>query len=210
MPLDFTGKLETKYCAECDATFLQRNKNQKYCSSRCRKDRYQRADREKYPTNAATSPATARRQYEFYQRALDLAEQLYSLPPNQRLRFINSLVEAARTDDRVLANIFTNPKFLYPDLEEKWIFYRRCPRSYVTISQAANAYCHRFWGAPVTEVVRGSVPEPATGEIFLKKGVLTIRSSRASQADTLAILTSTLEGDTYDGENNNNLKPPFL
>ena len=95
-----------------------------------------------------------------------MAETLYRMPPDQRLGYIEEIVQLARSGNcPQLRKILTMPALIRPDPEKTHLFFRGS-RTYCTISQAADRYC-RFspWKAGVTDVVRGNVPDPPTGEI---------------------------------------------
>ncbi|MBZ4023462.1 hypothetical protein CKO11_13445 [Rhodobacter sp. TJ_12] len=95
-----------------------------------------------------------------------LAERLYTLPPSQRLGYMQTLIEEARSGASPrLRRVLTMPKLLRASREDRHLFWRRSPESYRTIAQAADRYCRKFWGAGVVAVVRGKVPEPPTGEV---------------------------------------------
>ncbi|OWU85850.1 hypothetical protein ATO6_02835 [Oceanicola sp. 22II-s10i] len=150
-------------CLCCGTTFYRLKANQKFCSPRCRKQSHQVADRERNPKNSSCSPSVRRTNYIALRRARDLAEMLYSMPPGERLGFMKRLVDDARGGDAALRSILTNPHLLRASPADRHLFYRRCPASYVTISQAAHAYCKKTWGTGVVRVVRGMAEEPATG-----------------------------------------------
>lgn len=101
----------------------------------------------------------------FFDKALRLAELLYTLPVPLRLGFMQDLIAQARAGDKKLRQILTNQYLLRPDHNEKWLFHRKCPASYFTIAQAADRYCRKFWGYGVKDVVYGIATEPPTGEV---------------------------------------------
>ncbi|WP_234702878.1 hypothetical protein, partial [Thalassobacter stenotrophicus] len=93
-------------------------------------------------------------------------ETLYSMPPAQRLGYIEEIIQLARSGEcpRV-RQILTMPALIRPNPDKKYLFLRGC-KSYCTISQAADRYCRSSpWNAGVAAVVRGEVPDPPTGEI---------------------------------------------
>ena len=77
-----------------------------------------------------------------------------------------SLIDAARTSDAQLRSILTDPLLLSASRETPGLFFRRCPSSYKTISQAADSYCRKFWGHGVRTVIYDRCPEPETGEVI--------------------------------------------
>lgn len=163
---DSIGSKNAVMCPVCSEMFEKKRSNQKYCSTRCRKQRHQVEDRNQNPKNSQYSNDVRWRNRRQRQRALELAATLYGMPPAERLGFMKQLIEAARFDDSDLKSIFTDPKLLRASPNEPSLFHRKCPGSYQTISQAGNSYCKQFWNASVTEVVRGNAPEPSTGEVM--------------------------------------------
>ncbi|UYP68591.1 hypothetical protein OIU14_02315 [Thalassobacter stenotrophicus] len=152
-------------CPYCGDEFLLRS-NKKFCSPSCRKLSAQQEQRKKQPVNAANSPTERRKQYEVYELASRMAETLYSMPPAQRLGYIEEIIQLARSGEcpRV-RQILTMPALIRPNPDKKYLFRRGC-KSYCTISQAADRYCRSSpWNAGVAAVVRGEVPDPPTGEI---------------------------------------------
>jgi hypothetical protein len=103
---------------------------------------------------------------EHFDTALRLAEMLYTLTLNERLGFIKGLIDLARSGVPKLKSILTNPEILYAPMSKKAMFFRRQPDWYMTIAQAADAYCWKFWGASIVDVMRGNAKEPETGEVF--------------------------------------------
>lgn len=99
----------------------------------------------------------------FFDTAKRMAESLYSLPPFLRLGLMQEVIALARAGDPALRRILTHHLLLRPDQSSAWLFHRRAPASYLTIAQAADRYCLRFWGHGVADVVMGRAPEPATG-----------------------------------------------
>ena len=154
-------------CPQCGESFPYRS-NKRFCSPRCRKTHATKRYRVAYPRNATNSPSEKRQQAEDFDLALRLAESLYArTTPINRLGFMEALIQIARNGESPqLRRILTNPDLIFPDPTKKYLFHRRAPAVFYTISQAANRYCLRSsWGASVVDVVRGNVPEPETGEI---------------------------------------------
>lgn len=97
--------------------------------------------------------------------AMVLAERLYSLPPGERLGYMQDLIQQAREGDTWLREVLSNHRLIKPNpIYDRKLFYRR-NLEYCTISQAAQNYCKRYWKANVWEVVHNKVPEPPTGEV---------------------------------------------
>lgn len=154
-------------CPACGAIFKFR-KNKTYCSARCRKTESKRRERVQKPANAKSSYDKARQQEEKFELALRMAEELYTQPPEERLGYIEKIIQLARNGvSPIIRDILTTPKLLRPNPEERWLFYRKQPRAYCTIAQAANRYTLSSpWGTSVDRVVKGLVLDPATGEVF--------------------------------------------
>ncbi len=154
-------------CLACGSFFSFR-KNKSYCSARCRKAESKRRERQQTPANAKSSCHKARQQEEKFELALRMAEKLYTSPPEERLGYIEAIIQLARNGDSpIIRDILTTPKLLKPNPEERWLFHRKQPRAYCTIAQAANRYTLGSpWCTSVDRVVKGLVPDPATGEVF--------------------------------------------
>jgi len=148
-----------RICLKCK-TQLEGRPNKRFCSGNCRK-RYSEHTR-----NAKFSPTKHRESVEFFDRALRLAEIVYTTPPQERLGLVKGLIDEARYgDDKHLRDILSNRYLLQAHpYREPHLFYRR-RRSYLTIAQIARNYCKRFWRADVKEVVYGRAPEPADGVV---------------------------------------------
>jgi hypothetical protein len=148
-----------RFCPKCN-TQLEGRPNKRFCSSNCRK-RYAEPTR-----NAKFSPTKHRESVEFFDRALRLAEIVYTTPPLERLGLVKQLIGAARYgEDKHLRDILSNRYLLQAhSFREPHLFYRR-RRSYLTIAQIARNYCKRFWHADVKEVVYGRAPEPDDGVV---------------------------------------------
>ena len=152
-------------CPHCGDEFPFRS-NKKFCSPSCRKLSAQRDQRKIQPTNAANSSTEKRKQHEVFELASRMAETLYSMPPAQRLGYIEEIVQLARCGDcPKVRQILTMPAMIRPNPEKMHLFFRGSNR-YSTISQAADRYCRNSpWNAGVADVVRGKVPKPPTGEV---------------------------------------------
>lgn len=153
-------------CPHCSAEFAKRRKDQTYCTATCRKLTFQKKDRAANPQNSQCSQAKKRTNLEHFDTALRLAEMLYSLPLDKQLGFIKEIIDQARSGETKLRSILTNPEILYAPISKEKMFYKRLPEWHMTISQAADAYCWKFWNASVVDVVKGKVKEPETGEVF--------------------------------------------
>ena len=165
--LDETDKGASKalFCCFCGATIQSQRSTKKYCSANCR----QKANRNQQ--NLASIKTKARTNAELFDRAKRLAEELYTLPLEKRLGFMQSLIAEARAGNTKLRKVLTNQKLLKPNpIEEKHLFHRSEP-TYCTIAQAAQYYCKRYWKANVADVAYNRVEEPETGEVISNRAV---------------------------------------
>lgn len=147
-------------CPACLTKFTRQRRNQQFCSRDCQKNA-SRGSRK-----VSDSWEAKRRSHAHYSRALWLAHDLYTSPPNQRLGFMAEIITAARTHDAQLRGILTDPRLLCASRDSPGLFFRRCPASYKTIAQAADRYCRKFWGHGVRPVIFNRCPEPETGEVL--------------------------------------------
>ena len=131
-------------CPTCNIRFKPKRSNQKYCSRPCQKN----------ATRGSRSVEAKVRNELHYCRALNLAELVYTAPIGERLGIMKTIVETAREHDAVLRNILTDPTLLGASPTDRHLFHRRSPGSYRTISQAADAYCRKFFGLSVKEYLR--------------------------------------------------------
>ena len=155
-----------KHCPKCGKAFYGRS-NKMFCSSKCRKLFSQQAIRTTTPVNSKNSKCQKREQYELFDKALRLAEILYTLPPCKRLGFMENLILMARSGAHPqLKQILTMPALLQATHKNKTLFWRRAPANYRTISQAANNYCKRFWKRNVIFVMNNPDYQPNTGEFI--------------------------------------------
>lgn len=145
-------------CPTCGQGFTPRRKDARFCRPLCQ----QKAARG--PRTVALSPTERDRSSRHYARARELAGQLYGLPPDKRLGFMQELIAGARAGNAKLRAILTDRALLCATKEHRSLFPRRAPGVYCTIAQAADRYCARFWGHGVRAVVYGEAPEPPTGE----------------------------------------------
>lgn len=152
-----TGVDFTTVCPGCGQQFPYRS-NKKVCSVRCR-NKVNRTTQ-----NGTESPSKRRQLIHRNDTAMVLAERLYSLPPGERLGYMQELVQRAREGDTWLREVLSNHRLIKPNpIHDRHLFHRYSTE-YCTISQAAQNYCKRFWKANVWEVVHNKVPEPPSGE----------------------------------------------
>ena len=128
-------------CPNCGTLFPYRS-NKTYCSPRCRDAAKKRKARRKAPANAGHSYTKARQQHEKFELAERMAERLYSMPPRDRLGYLESIIRLARDGHSPrVRDILTTPQLIRPNPQNRYLFYRG-------------------------RVVKGLVPEPPTGEVF--------------------------------------------
>ena len=77
---------------------------------------------------------------------------------------MKELIDEARGGNTKLRNLLSNYYLRHPNKSDEWL-YARGSRQYMTIAQAANAYCWKFWGTHVSDVVYDRCDEPETGEV---------------------------------------------
>jgi hypothetical protein len=136
-------------CPVCISSFEPKRSNQKYCTMSCQKN----------ASRGSRAAEAKSRNEKHYGRALDLAELIYTAPINQRLGIMKTILESGRGEDAFLRNILTDPKLLGAAPGDKHLFHRRCPSSYRTISQAADAYCRKFFGLSVKVYLKDGFEE---------------------------------------------------
>lgn len=154
-----------KTCKLCHSSFDGRA-NKIFCSNRCRKQSHQHIKRQAMPQNAQHSKEIRRKQSELFELASRLAERLYTMPVEERLGYMETLINHARGDSQPdLRRILMLPQLIYARNDEPHKFWRRCPYSYRTISQAADNYCKRFWRKGIVFVIKHPNYYPETGEV---------------------------------------------
>ena len=157
---NFISVKQTKrLCPQCSSAVTGRP-NKVFCTSNCRK-------RHSEPTsNSVCSPTKRRENQELFDRALRLGEELYSIPPEQRLGFMKDLIDYARLGkDKKLQDILSNYKLLHPHPYYDTHLFPKRSRSYCTIAQATSNYCKRFWRKDVRLVVYNKVDYPYDGDV---------------------------------------------
>ncbi|WP_147405487.1 hypothetical protein [Cereibacter sphaeroides] len=147
-------------CPNCSEDFERCRKDQRYCSDRCRKNASQRRDRIANPRNSRHSPTKRRENELLFDISLRIAEDIYTLPPDQRFDYVSEIVNTARSGNARLRNILTNRVFRYPDPNKKRLFHRSCPASYFTASEVVEVFSRLVWSSGLTEVVYGEAFGP--------------------------------------------------
>lgn len=183
-------------CAHCGKSFRRARRNQVHCSPRCRKAHSQKTRRMENPINSRTSPTKRRREQEFFELSLRIAERLYGLPVGERLGFMQNLIEEARMGNTAMREILSNRYLLKANRSKPYLFHRRCPSAYFTIAQAAERYCRKFWRASVRDVVYGLAPEPPTGEVITNQSVVTINNTSNEDEGAAAVFLGYQDVDT--------------
>ncbi|MDA9164238.1 hypothetical protein N9832_04010 [Amylibacter sp.] len=143
-----------RYCPKCNNIVVGRA-NKKFCTSNCRK-RHSEPKR-----NSQESPTKRRENAEFFDRALRLAEDLYSKPPAERDDYMKVLIDIAREGkDARLRDILTNYRLLHiHPFNDRHLLHRRNPE-YFTITQYAFQYCFKYWKAHPRLVVYNRIDHP--------------------------------------------------
>lgn len=137
-------------CPKCQAEFAPKRRNQVYCGRECQRASSRNASR------GSRSVENAERSRLHYERAKWLSHDLYRQPVDRRLGFMADVIEAARERDGQLRGILTDSSLLGAEPS-------RDGRK--NIAKAADAYCRKFWGQGVCEVIFKRCAEPPTGEI---------------------------------------------
>lgn len=157
-------------CPNCGDTFPYRS-NKLFCSRPCKVKHHKRMvrggmDKDRISTQTHTE---ARRSLELYDLNRVLSAKLYGLHPGERLGYIEEILQIARKQSGgLLRALLSNKRFIYPNPEEKRKFHRGSPQTYCTFPQACNRYLVTSpWNCYLNQFMRGIVPEPATGEVFM-------------------------------------------
>ena len=127
-------------CPKCATEFRPKRKDKRFCSRECQKASSNNASRgSRYGENKARS-------YRHYERAMRLAEMVYSVAPHERLGVMKDILSHA-PHDAGLRNILSDPSLLkaHP-ASDNGLFFRGRTK---TISQAANAYTQMFFGVSI-------------------------------------------------------------
>lgn len=171
-------------CPKCGKTFTRKRSNQRYCARSCQKAATRHAARG--PRNGASSPEVRRLNYVHYMRARWLGHDLYQVKPSERLGFMATVIESARAHDGQLRGILTDPKLLREQSRAD---------GRMNIAKAANAYCRKFWGHGVRDVVHKRCPEPPTGEGNDTAGHAPPQSApHTLMRDTFSLIQGTIQG----------------
>jgi hypothetical protein len=153
-----------KECRKCNKQFIPQRSTKIFCSATCRNSEYQQKDRKINAKNSRESPTKRRENQELYDLSNRLAETFYNMAPGRRLGYLSYIIRDARSASGKLRQVLTNKTLVHPDRDCRYLFYRRQPSQFITVSQACDRYCKSFWGYGVKAVVLGFAPEPPTGE----------------------------------------------
>ena len=145
---------EKRYCPRCNKIVVGRA-NKIFCTPNCRK-RHSEPKR-----NSQESRTKGRENAEFFDRALRLAEDLYSKPPAERDDYMKVLIDIAREGkDARLRDILTNYRLFHiHPFNDRHLLLRRNPE-YFTITQYAFHYCYKYWKAHPRLVVYNRIDHP--------------------------------------------------
>lgn len=143
MNIELNASLAT--CPTCRGHFLRRRKDKIYCSDGCRKTAFSRRDRAVQPRNSLSSSAKRREISDLYDLNARLNEMIYTCKPEDRPALLLKIIEAAADGSGRYRQVLTNRTFLYPDINERRIFYRRAPAAYSTPAQLANRFSWSNW-----------------------------------------------------------------
>ena len=139
-------------CINCNADINHKRKNAKFCSENCRKDQFQRGERQYSKVNAATSPTERRSQKELFDSHHRISEVYYNSAPDKRPAILISIIRHARLGDPRSKRILCNQVFLKANpRKDKHKCWRRLP----TIAQAAHKLCMRAANVGIEKMVTG-------------------------------------------------------
>jgi hypothetical protein len=118
-------------CPGCNQEFPYR-RNKRVCSVRCR-------NKVNRTTQNGTESVTKRRHLiHRNDTAMVLAQRLYSLPPGERLGYVQELVQRAREGDTWLREVLSNHRLIKPNpIHDRHLFHRYSTE-YCTISQRSS------------------------------------------------------------------------
>ncbi|MEZ5767188.1 MAG: hypothetical protein R3D80_05585 [Paracoccaceae bacterium] len=159
--------IEQVSCPHCGSAFTPKRTNMKYCSRRCKNNRWQNEDRQKQRANLAIAGKSSKNRinYELFESTIELTLLFHRTHPRERLGYIKDLVDDARNGNAKLRQILSNKQLQYPEAASLKRMMRKNNLD-LTVCRRADAYCRHFWDAPVRDVVYNKVAEPATGEVI--------------------------------------------
>lgn len=162
-------------CPQCGDLFPSRS-NKKFCTQKCRKAHHRLVMRKETPEAKNNMlPSEQRRNLELRHLNLVLSEKVYRMAPNQRLGYVESVLQIARSESGgLLRFLLQNTKYQYPNPHDRGLFFMSAPKAYKTFPQLCNHYLlNSPWNCYLTDFLKG-VPDPSTGEV-LSDGTVDIR-----------------------------------
>jgi hypothetical protein len=161
-------------CIKCNADISHKRKNAKFCSENCRKDQFQRRERQYSKVNATSSLSERRSQKELFDSNHRISEIYYSTAPDKRPTILISIIRLARLGDPKSKRILCNQVFLKANpRKDKHKCWRRLP----TIAQAAHKLCMRGADVGIEKMVTG---DPSH---FAKLEAMDLKSLTVSVSD---------------------------
>ena len=140
--------MRTVTCNQCGASFCAQRSSAKYCNPSCRKA----ASRGGIHENRQSSPTKRRRENEFFDLHMRLCEFYYGIPPIDRERYLESLIDRAREGDTRIKQVLTCLYLLKPKEGSK-VYNFRGSRAYPTIAQEASRFVQTRWGVSIRDAV---------------------------------------------------------
>lgn len=140
MPPSYANNEAGRACPACKQNFEPARSNQKFCSSKCRKNSHSRADRKANPRNSQSSPAKWRENMELFDRHRCLVELFNKQNTyHGRNNVIRQIIDAAESGHGQLRTIITSQAFQSPEFNRGLLFFSIHKHS-KTIAQLANTY----------------------------------------------------------------------
>ena len=140
-------------CINCNADISNKRKTAKFCSENCRKDKFQRGERQYSKVNAASSPTERRSQKDLFDSHHRMSEVYYNSAPDKRPAILISIIRYARLGDPKSKRVLCNQVFLKANpRKDKHKCWRRLP----TIAQAAHKLCMGAVNVGIEKVVTGN------------------------------------------------------
>ena len=140
-------------CVNCNADISHKRKNTKFCSDKCRKDQFQRNERQNSKVNAASSATERRSQKELFDSHHRISEVYYNTAPDERPAILISIIRLARRGDPKSKRILCNQVFLKVDPRRSK---HKCWRRLPTVAQAAHKLCMRAVNVGIEKMVTGN------------------------------------------------------
>ena len=184
---EFESKPSQSLCPNCGDLYEYRS-NKSFCSTKCRKAHHKLGMRDdKAKAVNKTLPSEQRQNLELLHLNFVLCEKVYTMPPEERVGYVESVLQVALySEGGLLRHLLSNKKYQYPNPNDLRLFFRGAPKSYKTFPQICNHYLlNSPWNCYLSDFLKGTVPEPSTGEV-LSDGTIDVRINAHSQrADAL-------------------------